>query len=121
MSWGEHPSDFTGEPRKVFINFLIWNLKQIEEILYFTRRTSLAIRPLMGLVDSLDSKSKKALKNQYQKLQAMREGTVAVSRENIDEIYRNVLTHLHENYLQEVGIAFPRRPSKDRMGLPPNG
>jgi len=56
--WGDGSTDFVGDPRKVFINYLIFLIKEIESRIYLYSKVSTAIVPLMGLVDSLDDKSK---------------------------------------------------------------
>lgn len=108
--WGEMAADFQGEPRKVFINFLIWNIKQIEDKIYFQHRLSTAIIPLMGLIDSLDAKSKEGLKGQYAKLEGMSRGKVGLDYGDVEAIYREALSYLHETYLKEVRFAMPKYP-----------
>jgi len=115
--WGEASSDFSGEPRKVFINFLIWNIKSIEDRIYFLSKVSTAIVPLMGLIDSLDKKSKKALKTQYAQLKGMKEGKASLHNGVVEGIYREILTYLHENFLQEVRLARPKYPPS-KLGVP---
>jgi len=68
MVWGESPEDFTAEPKKVFVNFLIFNLKQIEWQIYFDGTATSAIKSLRGLIGSLDEKSQKKLEKEYAKL-----------------------------------------------------
>ncbi len=57
------------EPRKVFVNFLIYNMKQIEFQIYFTRKLSPAVKMLRGLLGSLDFDSQATLKEQMEALQ----------------------------------------------------
>jgi len=76
--WGEMTTDFQGDPRKVFINYLIFLIKEIENRIYLYSKVSTAIVPLMGLIDSLDEKSKKTLKEQYDQLEGMKEGKVGL-------------------------------------------
>jgi len=117
--WGEASSDFSGEPRKVFINFLIWNIKQIEDRIYFFSKVSTAIVPLMGLIDSLDKKSKETLKEQYELLKAMKEGKRGMHNGIVEQTYREILTYLHENFLQEVRFARPKYPHS-KLEVPKN-
>ena len=117
MSWGEKPEDFTGDPKKVFVNFLIFNLKLIEAQIFFGGSARLAIISLQGLIGSLDEKSQKKLANEYSQLTTF-ENDGTASRTEIRTIYNKVCAFLHENYLKEVGIAFPTRPSKRKMGMP---
>lgn len=118
MSWGESPADFTGEPRKVFINFLIWNMKQIESILYFGKQSMLAIRPIQGLIDSLDKQSKKKLQKEYEALMKISRGEyVAYGNGDVEAIYSKVSNYLHEAFLKEVRFATPRHGS-GKIGVP---
>lgn len=117
--WGQASSDFSGEPRNVFVSFLIWNIKSIEDRIYFYSKVSTAIVPLMGLIDSLDKKSKETLKEQYDQLKAMKEGRAKLHNGGVEEIYRAVLTYLHRTYLSEVtrGI-FPSSKLKTTKATP---
>jgi len=101
MSWGESPEDFTGEPRKVFVNFLIYNLKQIEWQIFFEGSATSAIKSLQGLIGSLDEKSQKKLEEEYNQLIKF-EATGMCGRAEIKEIYRKVCAYLHETYLEEL-------------------
>jgi len=113
--WGEMATDFQGEPRKVFINFLIWNIKQIEDKIYYQHRFSTAVTPLMGLIDSLDIKSKGTLKEQYAKLEDVNRGKTALTYGMLETVYKEVLSYLHNTYLAEVRFAKPRYPSDRKL------
>jgi len=117
MSWGESPADFTGEPRKVFVNFLIFNLKQIEAQIFFGGAATTAIKSLRGLIGSLDKKSQKALTEPYNKLLKF-DNNGTCGRKEIEDVYREVCAFLHDNYLKEGYYAKPLRPSKGKMGVP---
>jgi len=112
--WGSQPVDFNQEPRKVFINFLIWNIKEIETQLFYGGRTSHAIRLLQGLISSLDQKSQKALETQFDKLLGYESNILTLSsRTELVTIYKATLAFLHETYLKEVQFARPKyKPSK---------
>ena len=101
MSWGESPADFTGEPRKVFVNFLIFNLKQIEAQIFFGGSATSAIKSLRGLIGSLDKKSQKRLKDEYDMLIKFENNGTSV-RTDIEDAYRKVCAFLHDTYLSEV-------------------
>jgi len=118
MSWGDSPADFVGEPRKVFINYLIWQLKQIEWRIYYERRSSLAIRPMRGLIASLSKESKKSLEGEYKQLQSFEANVNLASREVVEQIFWSVNNFLQDTYLKETRFAKPIRPSKDKMGVP---
>ena len=107
MSWGESPADFTGEPRKVFVNFLIFNLKQIEAQIFFGGSATSAIKSLRGLIGSLDKKSQKKLEKEYSLLIKFENNGTSV-RTDIEEVYRKVCAFLHENYLKEGYYAVPK-------------
>jgi len=115
--WGAQPGDFLGEPRKVFINFLIWNLKEIETQLFFGGRASQAVSRLRGLITSLDPESKKKLEPQLKKLQQFDAGT-PYYKADVETLFNEVCSHLHASYLKEVSYATPRRPSKGFPGVP---
>ena len=118
MSWGERPEDFTGEPKNVFVNFLIWNLKNISTFLFYNRQFAMAIGPLMETIASLDSESQKKLESQYKALENFWLGKKPYEPMDLETIYREVVAYLHETYLREVRFAKPLKPSKDKMGVP---
>jgi len=109
MSWGEHPEDFTGEPKKVFVNFLIFNLKQIEWQIFFGRTATSAIISMQGLIGSLDEKSQKKLEKEYNQLVEF-ENNGNCGRTEIKNIYRKVCAYLHEAYLKEFTSVRPLNP-----------
>ena len=97
--------DLNQEPRKVFVNFLIYNIKEIEGQLFFGGRTSLAIRGLRGLISSLDEKSQKALEKHYNKLMGYESNILMLeSKTDLEKIYREVSAFLHNSYLKEAGV-----------------
>ena len=109
--------DLNQEPRKVFVNFLIYNIKEIEGQLFFGGRTSLAIRGLRGLISSLDGKSKKTLKKHYDKLIGYETNILTLnSKTELETIFQEVLTYLHENYLKEAFFAKPRFATRGKLG-----
>jgi len=116
LSWGESPGDFTGEPRKVFVNFLIFNLKQIEAQIFFGGAATTAIKSLRGLIGSLDKKSQKKLEKQYAKLVKF-DNNGTCGRNEIEDVYRKVCAYLHEKYLKETYYARPKFESS-KLGVP---
>lgn len=117
MSWGEKPEDFIGEPKNVFVNFLIWNLKNISTFLFYNRQFSKAIGPLMETIASLDDKSQKKLKNQYKQLEAFWVGENKPTSMELETIYREVVAYLHKTYLKQAFFAKPRFRS-DKLKVP---
>jgi hypothetical protein len=106
----EFSIDFSQEPRKVFLNLLLWNIKIVEDAIYVRGRDNDAISLLMGLIDSLDDASKKRLDRQHKKLLAFQQATEILYPGQIEQIYREVLTYLHETYLREVNYVRPLNP-----------
>ena len=109
-TWGTQPTDFLGEPRKVFINFLIWNLKEIETQLFFGGRASQAVSRLRGLISVLDVKSQQQLEPQLKKLLEF-DGGKPYYKTDVEIIFREVTAYLHETYLKELRL--PRLEKKD--------
>jgi len=73
--------------------------------------------PLMGLIDSLDAKSKKKLEKAYEKLEDMHRGKVPVNWGSVEDVFKEVLNYLHTSYLKEVGYAKPKYPHS-KLGVP---
>ncbi len=114
--WGSQPFDFDQEPRKVFINFLIYNMKQIEFQIFFTRKLSPAVKSLRGLIGSLDAKSQKTLKRLYESLVRF-DATGNFQRSDVEHIYNEVCAYLHKTYLKEMWLARPKY-GPDRLEVP---
>ena len=113
----EFKIDYTAEPRKVFVNFLIWNIKQIETDVFQNRnRTPSVLSPLIGLISSLDEKSKKTLDPQNKRLLAMRRDTYEFSLAETEKIYGEILAYLHSTYLSEVSRVRPWNPQPEHIG-----
>lgn len=77
---------------------------EVEEAIYNSQplRTH-SIIMLKGIMDSLDEGDKKTLKNQYDKVQHLRNNSA--SDQEIEQLYADITTYLHRNYLQEVHIG----------------
>ena len=111
--WGREPTDFLGEPRKVFVNYLIWTSKIVEENLFMGGKVSMAVRAMRALIAKLDEKSKKKLKPQLDRLLEIETNVLTLnSRTELEQIFSEILTYLHESYLKESYYATPRYPSK---------
>ena len=118
-SWGQNPTDFLGEPKKVFVNWLIWTGKMIEIELYMGGRISHAIEMMLGIINKLDDSSFKKLKPQYDLLLKYEQNThLITSKEELRKVNREISHHLHNTYLKETYYAKPMRPSKGRMEIP---
>lgn len=114
----EFSIDFSQDPRKVFVNFLIWNIKGIEIELYYPGgRSWVAVKKIVGLIDCLDGGSKEKLKEQYDKLTSMK----SVGRGNLEQIYRDIMTYLHQTYLQEFIRVRPLNPHPKHIKVEQDG
>jgi hypothetical protein len=77
---------------------------EVEEAIYNSQplRTH-SIIMIKGIMDSLDETDKKHLKKQYDQLQKLRHNSS--SEEAIEELYTDITSYLHKNYLQEVHLG----------------
>ena len=108
--------DLTQEPKKVFVNFILFNMKIIETQIYFSGTVSAAVTSLRGLIGSLNQQSQKKLKPELEKLKEYASNG-RFTRLDIETIYQDVSAYLHKTYLKEVGIAHPRHKS-DKLEVP---
>lgn len=114
----EFSIDYSQDPRKVFVNFLLWNIKEIEGQIYFSSgRSRQATRLLTGLIDSLDQNSKEKLKDQYERLTLMK----APLPGDLEQLYRDIMTYLHQTYLQEFIHVRPLNPHPKHIGMEQDG
>ena len=102
--------EFGLEPKNVFVNSLILVSRQIEYSLYFEQANVTQVLPqLQGLIDMLDKKSQKELKNITDKITNYRFNTSQIkTRIEIEQLYSQITAYLHETYLKEVRVAIPK-------------
>lgn len=116
QEWGSQPLDFNQEPRKVFVNWLIWTGKVVEEQLYMGGKTSLAVRGMRALINKLDEKSKEKLKPQLDRLLEIESNVLSLnSRIDLEQIFSEILSYLHNTYLKESYYAKPKYPTKTEL------
>lgn len=110
--------DFTQEPRNVFVNMLIWNLKGIEESLYSVINfdANSVARKIIGLIDTLDAGSQKTLEPQRKHLEEMTRGTKPRNFNDLADLYRTVSSYLHKTYLAEAFRARPMNRNPRHIG-----
>jgi hypothetical protein len=101
------------EPRKIFLGFLITALMEIEATLYSSDRVTTSANQMIGLIQSLDKKSKEALKTQYDNLLELRNHSG--TREDYEKIYTEITDHLHKTWLRELR-ARPRMTGEAHLG-----
>jgi len=109
--WGSEPLDFNQEPKKVFINLLIWDIKIIQTLLYLQDKPLSAIVPMMGTIDSLDENSKKMLTKEREQLASFCKNTNLCTTQEMHRIYSKVLNYLHSGLLKNF-LARPKHPSE---------
>jgi hypothetical protein len=103
------------EPKKVFVNMvLIPCVRDCEEII-FKGRASEAIRPMRGLIACLDEKAKRDLSRQMERFQVFERNVSSLSRMDVEQLFSEILSYLHENYLKEYGIR-PMNPKPKHIG-----
>lgn len=109
--WGREPVDFNQEPKKVFVNWLIWTGKIVEESLFMGGKTSTAVRAMRGLIAKLDQKSKAKLKPQLDRLLAIEQNVLTLnSKTELENIFSVIISYLHDTYLKESYFARPLNP-----------
>lgn len=94
--------DFTQEPKKVFLSFLIKQLSLAHYFIYVTVDEARGLNVLDGLIDSLNEASKQALKDEHDQA---REGSYSHKRVNTRELYAKVATYLSKTYLEECNFS----------------
>ena len=95
------------EPKKVFINvILVPTIRGIMDALYSSSLQGLmdCIRPMRGLIASLDTKGKKDLKSRNERLMAFETNTSLIQREELETLFQEIMDYLHSNYLKEYRI-----------------
>lgn len=91
------------EPKQVFLNMiLIPTINQAMKAIYSPSSTPLAaVRPLRGVIACLSDKSKKRLEKQQKRLVEIEQETSNTTRLEIESIFDDIMTYLHETYLKE--------------------
>lgn len=108
--------DLGSDPAKVFVNFLIWGMKNIEVSLYRRQPDSISvIRQLRGLIECLDERSKKALEQQH-KLLVDDELAHRLYKTDLMPIYSDIASYLHRTYLQQVNYVRALNPHPKPIG-----
>lgn len=93
--------DFTQEPRKVFLSFLIDRLKVANWFIFvMTIPNDMAgLNVLDGIISSLNEDSQKALKDDWDKIRAA--SKVGGAKVDARAMYANVSKFLAKTYLEE--------------------
>lgn len=108
--------DFNQEPRKNFLNLLVKNIALIEHTIFYLGRPLSGVRPMRGLIDSLDAKSKQKLAETHSKLFSIEQQPGSATMKEIEGLYRTILDYLHETYLKEFSVK-PRYKSKKALSV----
>lgn len=105
--------EFPSEPRKIFLGFLITTLMETEATLYNSGAVTQSTNQMIGLIQSLDRKSKDDLNPQYEKLLELRNHSG--TREDYEKVYSQIADYLHEHWLKEIR-ASPRIKGEAHLG-----
>ena len=116
-TWGSEPEHFLGEPKKVFVVWLLWTAKLVEEKI-FTGKGIYAIRPLRTLILKCDRDSQEKLKPQLATLQKYYDNINTYTHKGMEQVFSEVMAFLHDRYLKETYYARPMRPSKGFTEVP---
>lgn len=113
--------DFTQDPRKVFLVFLIRELSAASFYLFhITPAQEMKALDIMdGIISSLDKKSQDTLKALHEKIRngAYTNSTPLTSKE-IRAAYQELSIYLHETFLKEAIRAHPLYRKKGHLGVP---
>jgi len=103
------PSDsFEQEPRQVFVNRLIYITSQLYQQIYVDRASVVKVLPaIIGVIAILNTKNKLALKEIIFKLQKCRK-TSNYPREDIEQIFSDIMDYLHNTHVKELSWIKPR-------------
>lgn len=106
------------EPRKVFINvILIRSIREIQEAIFVNGKPLDGIRLMRGLIRTLSSVSKQKLKGCLNKLVEYEDNPNVATRQDIEGMYDDIMTYLHNTYLKEFGIR-PFNPNPKHISIP---
>jgi len=93
--------NFFEEPKKVFTNMiLIPRLSEVETMIYVGNRPSKAIRPMRGIIDSLNKNDQKKLAKLREKLANWELDPSSATRFAIEDVFRELSEYLHKTYLK---------------------
>jgi len=102
--------DAHDEPKKYFVNNLIWMLTELDKLIYFRKESTLRIlEPLQGIIDFLPKNDKDQLQDVNDEIERYLVNiNLLKNRKQIKKLYRKISDYLHETHLKEVGSAKPR-------------
>ena len=113
--------DFTAEPKKNFTNNLLWDLRNLEIIIFSDavnpsngyHYQNYDIQPIfLGVLYSLDAKSKDTVfKEEIKNLEQCEEYPDLVSMQQLKRMYNKFNSYVHESYLKD---------SNNYNGIDPN-
>lgn len=101
--------DFFEEPKMVFTNtILIPRLSEVENIIYNSKQPSRAIRPMRGIIDSLNEVDQKRLFELRRRLVGW-EKTARVTQFELEEAFRELSAYLHKTYLKGFFVPITKK------------
>jgi hypothetical protein len=93
------------EPRKFFLTLLIKKVFEAEEQIYVYH--TISARPLIGIIDILDTETKKKIEPIRKQLDGYINGKSIVEG-NLEKLFSQLCDVLHEGYFKELNLAHPR-------------
>jgi len=111
--------DAHDEPKKYFVNNLIWMLTELDKIIYFRKESNLRIlEPLQGIIDFLPKNDKDQLQDVNDEIERyLVNVNLLKNRKQIKKLYRKISDYLHETHLKEIG-AKPKFKRKGHLTVP---
>lgn len=94
--------DFTQEPKKAFLGFLIDRMKVANYFLYVNINDAKGLDVLDGLIDSLNETSQKALEKEHEEIVV---GAYGRKRVDARALYSKVYKYLASTYLEECNFS----------------
>jgi len=90
--------DFSQEPKKVFLSYLIKQLSLAEFYIFVSIDDARGLNVLDGIIDSLNEASQTALKEIHDEINR---GSFGKKRTNARDMYAKVSAYLAKTYLEE--------------------
>lgn len=94
--------DFTSEPKKMYMSFLIQKVNIMFASLYSSSKFTDAVHSIQGTIDSLDDVSQKTFEEDNDRLDKWQSGQLQMTRADFKDIYRRLNQYLHKTYFREV-------------------
>jgi hypothetical protein len=105
--------EFSGEPKKYFVNKLIFMTTDIEQRIYLGgMSTTQTLSALEGIIAILKPADKEALKNTIATIHKYQDRVNQVKTRQLRNLFSNLMDYLHTGWLKELGA----RPKFSKKG-----